>query len=94
MKGGGFLLKVLGFGLLALIIGITTTAIVIHIKGAITRKKLQEELLKKNINGVMITAINRCKNCLSLKDLDSGKTLQIQGDAISDDLHKKDRIYV
>lgn len=97
MKGGGlfgFLLKALGFGFLAVILGITTAAIVIHIKGIITHQKLKEELQKKNMKGAIVTLIDRTKNQVSLKDLDGGKILEIHGDGISDDLHKRERIYV
>lgn len=85
---------ILGFGLMALFLCITSAAVVIYVSGTITRHKIEEKLREKNIYSAMIQEIDRCKNCISLKDLDSGKILQIQGDGVSDDLYNEDRIYV
>lgn len=85
--------------LLALLLGIlvfttVSAAIVIHISGVITHRKLEEKLRQKKISKAIIKKIDQCSNVVLLKDLDSKKILEIHGDELSDDLKKGDKIFV
>lgn len=86
----GFALRVL----LAAAAVATVTAIVIYISGTITRSKLKEKLRENDIKDAMIEKIDNCENVVTLKDMDSDKTLEIHGDDVDYELDEGDRIYV
>lgn len=86
----GFALRVL----LAAAAVATVAAIVIYISGTITRSKLKEKLRDNDIKDAMIEKIDNCENVVTLKDMDSDKTLEIHGDDVDYELDKGDRIYV
>ena len=69
-------------------------AIVIYISGTITRSKLKEKLRENDIKDAMIEKIDNCENVVTLKDMDSDKTLEIHGDDVDYELDEGDRIYV
>lgn len=80
----------LGWILLGLV---CTAAVVVVISGMITKNRIREEMEKQNINKAVVETINTCSNKVTLKDLESGKCLEIQGDDVAYDLREKDRIY-
>lgn len=86
----GFALRVL----LAAAAVATVAAIVIYISGTITRSKLKEKLRDNDIKDAMIEKIDNCENVVTLKDMDSDKTLEIHGDDVDYELYEGDRIYV
>lgn len=86
----GFALRVL----LAAAAVATVAAIVIYISGTITRSKLKEKLRDNDIKDAMIEKIDNCENVVTLKDMDSDKTLEIHGDDVDYELDEGDRIYV
>lgn len=86
----GFALRVL----LAAAAVATVAAIVIYISGTITRSKLKEKLRDNDIKDAMIEKIDNCENVVTLKDMDSDKTLEIHGDDMDYELDEGDRIYV
>lgn len=86
----GFALRVL----LAAAAVATVAAIVIYISGTITRSKLKEKLRENDIKDAMIEKIDNCENVVTLKDMDSDKTLEIHGDDVDYELDEGDRIYV
>ena len=69
-------------------------AIVVYVSGTITRSKLKDKLRENGIEDAMIEAIDRCDNVVSVKDLDSDKTLEIHGDNVSYELDEGGLIYV
>ena len=86
----GFALRVL----LAAAAVATVAAIVIYISGTITRSKLKEKLRDNDIKDAMIEKIDNCENVVTLKDMDSDKTLEIHGDDVDYELDEGDQIYV
>lgn len=86
----GFALRVL----LAAAAVATVAAVVIYISGTITRSKLKEKLRDNDIKDAMIEKIDNCENVVTLKDMDSDKTLEIHGDDVDYELDEGDRIYV
>lgn len=86
----GFALRVL----LAAAAVATVAVIVIYISGTITRSKLKEKLRDNDIKDAMIEKIDNCENVVTLKDMDSDKTLEIHGDDVDYELDEGDRIYV
>lgn len=81
----------LGWILLGLV---CATAVVVVISGIVTKNRIREEMAKQNMKKAVIESIDTCSNKVSLKDLESGKCLEIQGDDVSYDLDERDRIYV
>lgn len=72
----------------------TVAAIVIYVTGTITRSKLKDKLRENGIEDALIEAIDYCDNVVSIKDMDSDKTLEVHGDDVDYELNKGDRIYV
>lgn len=70
------------------------TALVIHIHGKITEKKLKKKLAAENIKSSLVQEINRCSNCISLQDLETGRPIEVHGSRIDDDIWEGERIYV
>lgn len=68
-------------------------AIVIVIQGIITRDKIKSELENRNTKDAIIEEINNCTNVVTLKELESGNRIEIQGDGISSDIKIGDVIY-
>ena len=73
---------------------VVVSSAVIYISGTITRVKLEEKLQENGVKDAMIDAIDRCNNVVSIKDLESDKTLEIHGDDVSYELSEGDLIYV
>ena len=72
----------------------TVATIVIYVSGTITRSKLKEKLRDNDIEDAMIEAIDHCDNVVTVKDMDSDKTLEIHGDDVDYELDEGYRIYV
>lgn len=81
----------LGWILLGLV---CAAAVVVVISGTITKSRIKEEMAKQNMSRAVIESIDTCSNKVSLKDLSSGKVLEIQGDDVAYELDERDRIYV
>lgn len=81
----------LGWILLGLL---TATVGVIVISGVVTKNRIKEKMREKEIEKVLIEQIDRCRNTAKLKDLDSGDTIEIQGDELDDELEEYDIIAV
>jgi len=65
------------------------------VDGIITKRKLQEEMKKKNVKKALVQAVNRTNNVVKLKDLDSDDVLEIKSDdGIDSDIRVGDKIYV
>lgn len=86
----GFALRVL----LAAAAVATVAAIVVYVSGTITRRRLEEKLRENGIEDALIEAIDYCDNVVSIKDMDSDKTLEVHGDDVDYELDEGDRIYV
>ena len=80
--------------LLAAAVVATVVAIEIYISGTITRSKLKDKMRDNGIKDAMIEKIDYCENVVTLKDMDSDKTLEIHGDDVDYELDEGDRIYV
>lgn len=80
----------LGWILLGLL---ATAVVVVVINGVITKSRIKEEMVKQDMNRAVIEKIDTCQNKVSLKDLESGKVLEIQGDDVAYELDERDRIY-
>lgn len=72
----------------------TVATIVIYVSGTITRPKVTEKLRDNGIKNAMIEEINYCDNVVSIKDMDSDKTLEIHGDDVDYGLIEGHRIFV
>ena len=68
--------------LLAAAVVATVVAIEIYISGTITRSKLKDKMRDNGIKDAMIEKIDYCENVVTLKDMDSDKTLEIHGDDV------------
>lgn len=66
---------------------------VIVISGMVTKSRIKEEMRNRNFKDMMITEINKCTNTIKLEDLDSDRTIEIQGDDIDSSLYKYETIY-
>ncbi len=80
--------------LLAAAVVATVVAIEIYISGTITRSKLKDKMRDNGIKDAMIEKIDYCENVVTLKDMDSDKTLEIHGDDVDYELDEGDQIYV
>ena len=80
--------------LLAAAVVATVVAIEIYISGTITRSKLKDKMRDNGIKDAMIEKIDNCENVVTLKDMDSDKTLEIHGDDVDYELDEGDQIYV
>lgn len=76
-----------------ILLGIAVAAVgVVVISGIISKSRIKEVMQEQNIQRALITEINRCTNVIKLKDLNSSKTKEIQGDGIDDSLREYDKI--
>ena len=73
----------------ALIAGVA----VVVIKGIIDERKLCDEMRQRNIKRALVSNIDRTSNKVTLKDLDKEAEIEFQGDEISSDIRKGQRIY-
>ncbi|MBQ3458677.1 MAG: hypothetical protein IJG30_06940 [Synergistaceae bacterium] len=73
----------------ALIAGVA----VVVIKGIIDERKLRDEMRQRNIKRALVSNIDRTSNKVTLKDLDKEAEIEFQGDEISSDIRKGQRIY-
>ncbi len=83
----------LGKILLGLAVAGVVGAAAVVIKGVIDKRKIKEELAKKNINKAIIDMINKTDNVITLKDLENYSEFEIKGDGISDELYEGQTIY-
>ena len=65
---------------------------VIVISGMVTKSRIKEEMRSRNFKDMMITEINNCTNTIKLEDLDSDRTIEIQGDDIDSSLYEYETI--
>ena len=73
----------------ALIAGVA----VVVIKGIIDERKLRDEMRQRKIKRALVSNIDRTSNKVTLKDLDKEAEIEFQGDEISSDIRKGQRIY-
>ncbi|MBR0279847.1 MAG: hypothetical protein IJQ75_07720 [Synergistaceae bacterium] len=66
---------------------------VVVIKGIIDERKLRDEMRQRNIKRALVSNIDRTSNKVTLKDLDKEAEIEFQGDEISSDIRKGQRIY-
>ena len=78
-------------GILAAVLVAGVTAYVV--KGIIDKRKLQQAMRDKEIREALIDTVDRYAHKVKLKDLKSGKYLEVQGDDVSSEIHQGDRIY-
>lgn len=83
----------LGKILLGLAVAGAVGAAAVIIKGVIDKRKIKQELAKKNINKAIIDMINKTDNVITLKDLENYSEFEIKGDGISDELYEGQTIY-
>ncbi|MBO4897680.1 MAG: hypothetical protein J5590_05225 [Clostridia bacterium] len=75
--------------------GIAAAAIgAIVISGLVTKRQIQEEMLKRNIEEMIITGIDRCNNVIKLEDWENNRSLEIRGDDIDYTLEEYDTICI
>lgn len=67
--------------------GFAATAAVIYI-AEITIRAIRKKMLERKFKTAMVKKVDTCKNQVTLKDLETGETLEIQGDSISDDIRQ------
>lgn len=60
----------------------------------ITKRILKKQMSNNELNSAVIEAVDRCRNVVKLKDLDSSKVLEIHGEGIDSDICEGDRLYV
>ena len=66
--------------------------ITVAINGLITKFKIRRTMSDKGMQRAIITAVDQCKNIVRLKELETGQTLEIQGDGIEDSIMTNDII--
>ena len=81
--------------LLGLLLGALAVGIVIcYVVGNITVANTKEQMAIQGMKQGMIEKIDRCTNQITVKDFLSGDRIKIEGDGISDELYRGQRIYV
>ncbi len=65
----------------------------ITVKGIIDRKKLKEEMLKKQIRAALIKKVDNAESVVKLQDLDSSEEFQLKGEGIASDIREGELIY-
>lgn len=93
------MLALMGIGHAIIAAAAVAAAIVIYISGKITREKMKQKLKEEGIGDILIREVNKCTNVISAEALYSDgvsdkKKFEFHGDSISDDICKKDVIYV
>lgn len=64
------------------------------VKGMIDKKKLQDALSENGFTEGIVEAVNKNARTVSIKDIKSGKKIEVSGDRISDDIQEGQRIHV
>ncbi len=77
-------------GFLGLAAGIAI--ITVAIRGLITRFIIRRTMSDKGMQRAIVTAADRCKNIVRLKELETGQILEMQGDGIEDGIMANDII--
>ena len=78
-----------------ILLGIVAAAAgVVVISGIISKSRIKEVMQERNIKCAVINEINKCTNVIKLKDLNSSKTTEFQGDGIDDSLREHEKITV
>jgi hypothetical protein len=80
----------LGWILLGLL---ATATIVVVISGCINKSKVKETVQDKNLQGGVVEMVDRCRNVVKWKDLNSDQEYEMQGESVGDDIHEGDVIY-
>lgn len=70
-----------------------TAVIAVKVYGVITKKKIQEAMLKKGIYNAITREVDQCSNTINLDEINGRKKLQIQGDGIADDIRPGQKIH-
>ena len=78
----------LGWILAGLLGTAAVAAIVITINGIINKRRIEEEMRKRDVEKVIVKKVDECDNVLTLKDLDSDAVYEINGDDIADDIYE------
>jgi hypothetical protein len=73
----------------ALAVGVTACVV----KGIIDRRKLQQAMRDEDFREAWIDTVDRHAKKVKLKDVRSGKYLEVKGDDIASDIHEGDKIY-
>lgn len=78
----------------ASLLGLTacTAAIILAVRGLITRSGIAREMRSRGIQRVVATMVDRCQNIVRLKDLEAGQVMEMRGDGIESDLAEGDMI--
>ena len=63
------------------------------VKGAIDKKKLQEALSENGMTEAVVEAVNKKGRVVSMKDIKSGKKIDVAGEKISDEIYEGQHIY-
>lgn len=63
------------------------------VKGIIDKRKLQQAMRDNDVREALIDAVDRYARKVKLKDIRSGKYLDVKGDEVSSEIHQGDRIY-
>ena len=82
--------RLIGGILAALLVAGAATYVV---KGIIDKRKLQQAMRDNEFREAMIDTVDRYARKVKLKDIRSGKYLEVKGDEVSSEIHQGDRIY-
>ena len=82
--------KILMWGLGALAAGVVAAIVIDKI---IEKRDLQKALRDKDLNGAVVTLVDRATNKIKFSDLDSDEEIELQGKGIASDIHEGDIIY-
>lgn len=77
-----------------IIAAVATAAIVIYVKGRVTKQKIREQLKEKGVETAVINMINSCNNTVSVKDWESDQEYEIRGDDVDSSLYESQKIYI
>lgn len=84
----------IGWILAGLAAAATVSAIVIVIRGVITKNRIREKMREEGIRRMIVQKVDECSNIVKLEDLNSDKTIEIQGDGISSEIDEYDTIVI
>lgn len=79
----------LGWIIGALLVG----AAVCYVVGAITKENTKEQMAANGIRNAFVKKIDTCKNQITLEDMNSDRTITIEGDSISSEIYRGQAIY-
>lgn len=73
---------------IAAVSSLAVVSTIICIKGIIDRRNLRNLCNQNGIQEAIVTMIDKCQNRVTLKDLQSNKSVTYEGDGISDDIQQ------